>query len=84
MQSFLRSLRLPERSRLVKNWEFGSRKNILEYPFLPLFLEATLDSSRNSNTEDVNQSELREASTRNDSLLEDLRLVKAMINSGKI
>lgn len=37
-------------------------------------LESTLDSSRNSNNEDQdgNQSELREACNRNDSLLEDL------------
>ena len=53
--------------------QFGSR--------LPI-LESTLDSSRNSNTED--QSELREASNRNDSLLDDLRLIrKAILNSGK-
>ena len=45
-------------------------------------LESTLDSSRNSNTED--QSELREASNRNDSLLGDLRLIReAILNSGK-
>ena len=45
-------------------------------------LESTLDSSRNSNTEDL--SELREESNRNDSLLDDLRLIrKAILNSGK-
>ena len=45
-------------------------------------LESTLDSSRNSNTED--QSELRESPIRNDSLIEDLRLIrKAILNSGK-
>ena len=45
-------------------------------------LESTLDSSRNSNTED--QSELREASDRNDSLLDNLGLIRrAILDSGK-
>ena len=53
--------------------QFGSRSPILE---------STLDSSRNSNNDD--KSELRESSNRNDSLIEDFRLIrKAILNSGK-
>ena len=38
MQSFVRSLRLPEGGRWVKNWEFGSDFLSLKYQCLPLFI----------------------------------------------